>query len=76
MTNPQDGWRAADECLDWLGDHPAVEFRLPDGTIRDGSIHCVDVGFNGEDEFPIHELTLTDGTLIDQWQDGLSWRPL
>jgi hypothetical protein len=51
-----DGWP------DWSDGGRRVEIQLNDGTVLAGTLRTDDVGFDGEDEYPIHVVVADDGT--------------
>jgi hypothetical protein len=60
--------------LDWRDSGKPAEFRKKDGIISRGKLQAADAGFDGEDEYPIWEVELEDGSRHSLWDfEDMRW---
>jgi hypothetical protein len=74
---PMTEWRSLSSNFpDWRDSGP-VRLRYKNGEIIPGKLMVADVGFNGEDEFPIFEFVSDKGFVLDihSFEDWMPRRP-
>ncbi len=69
-----EAWRSVGEDLPTWQDTGWIELRAQEGGSVRGWLSASDVGFDGEDEYPVFELTLADGS-HPSLHDFSEWRP-
>ena len=62
-----------DGCPGWIDGGRRVQLLLRNGRTLEGELDCYDVGFDGEDEYPVWMLIADDGVLHSFW-DHEEWR--
>lgn len=68
------GFRPGGGAPDWR-DAGLIELRKGDGQAVTAELEADDVGFDGEDEYPVWKLTLSDGSIASLY-DFDDWRPM
>lgn len=68
------GWRSLDDDFPGWRDAGPAALRAADGTEVTGDL-IADVGFDGEDEYPVWTLRRADGTEVSIF-DYESWKSL